>query len=84
MGCSGASGSWIARDIGLPSCRENDSALPSHGTGQRPVPDSGGRADRQSGQPQRRLDLLLTLHQEGRTILIVTHDETSGDSCLDE
>ena len=38
------------------------------GTGQRPVPDSGGRADRQSGQPQRRTDpdLLLTLHREGR------------------
>ena len=30
--CSGASGSWIARDIGLPSCREaRSSALPSHG-----------------------------------------------------
>ena len=28
--CSGASGSWIARDIGLPSCREaRSSTLPS-------------------------------------------------------
>ena len=53
--CSGASGSWIARDIGLPSCREaRSSALPSHGHWSTTRPDSGGRADRQSGQPQRR------------------------------
>ena len=67
-------------DIGLPSCRRPEAARCRRtGTGQRPVPDSGGRADRQSGQPQRHYrswDLLLTLHQEGRTILIVTHDET--------
>ena len=55
-----------------------EAALPSHGHWSTTRPDSGGRADRQSGQPQRRtdLDLLLTLHREGRTILIVTHDET--------
>ena len=48
----GSRGTSACRAVGRPEaarCRRT-------GTGQRPVPDSGGRADRQSGQPQRRTD----------------------------
>ena len=37
-----------------------------------------GNLDSRSGAQI--LDLLLTLHREGRTILIVTHDETVADA----
>ena len=73
-----ASGSWIARDISLRrAVWARSGALPSPGT-DRPVPDSGGRADQHldSRSGAQILDLLLTLHRGGRTILIVTHDET--------
>ena len=50
---------WSFRRVGLmdraghrlPSCRPEAARCRRTGTGQRPVPDSGGRADRQSGQP---------------------------------
>ena len=76
--CSGASGSWIARDIGLPSCQAKQRVAVAHGAGQRQpslilADEPTGNLDSRSGAI---LDLLLTLHREGRTILIVTHDET--------
>ena len=78
--CSGASGSWIARDIlacravGRPEaarCRRT-------GTGQRPVlilaDEPTGNLDSRSGAQI--LDLPADTPSGGRTILIVTHDET--------
>ena len=63
----------------LPSCQEalEQRVARRAGTGQRPVHSSGGRADA-SGQPQRRTNPGSPAghHQGGRTILIVTHDET--------
>ena len=57
---------WIARDIGLPSCREAEAALPSPRALVNDRPDSGGQAtgnlDSRSGTES--WIHLLTLHPE--------------------
>ena len=62
----GRVGSWIARDIGLPSCRAK-ARCRRMGTGQRPVlilaDEPTGNLDSRSGAQI--LDLLLTLHRRG-------------------
>ena len=48
--------------------------------GERSEDHPGGRADRQPGrrEPAHRLPLLSDLHAQGRTIVMVTHDENAG------
>ena len=78
---------WVARarrahgSRGTSACRAvggQKQRVAVAGTGQRPslilADEPTGNLDSRSGAQI--LDLLLTLHQEGRTILIVTHDET--------
>ena len=76
--CSGASGSWIARDIGLPSCRGGQKRVavaralvndPSLILADEPTGNLDSRSGTDPGSPAD------TLHREGRP-LIVTHDET--------